>query len=142
PEICVASGGPRDGRAIMTFEAPLKDLLFNIAHIAEESVDSDIAAAVLGEFGRFCAEEIAPLNASGDRASSCCVQGTVKTPAGFRAAYVKFVAMGWQSLSHPEAHGGQGLPRVIGAAATEILNAANMSFALCPLLTDGAIEAL
>lgn len=126
----------------MTYEAPLKDLLFNIAHIAPGGADPDIAAAVLGEFGRFCAEEIAPLNLAGDRAGSECADGLVRTAPGFHAAYAKFVAMGWQGLCHPEAHGGQGLPRVIGAAAGEILNAANMSFALCPLLTDGAIEAL
>ena len=126
----------------MTFQAPVKDLLFNIAHIAPGDADPDIAAAVLEEFARFCAEEIAPLNASGDRAGSHCANGVVTTPDGFRDAYARFVAMGWQGLCHPEAHGGQGLPRVIGAAATEILNAANMSFALCPLLTDGAIEAL
>lgn len=126
----------------MTYEAPIKDLLFNIVHIAPGGADPEIAAAVLGEFGRFCAEEIAPLNASGDRAGSVCEAGAVRTAPGFRAAYGKFVAMGWQGLSHPEAYGGQDLPRVIGAAATEILNAANMSFALCPLLTDGAIEAL
>jgi 3-(methylthio)propanoyl-CoA dehydrogenase len=126
----------------MTFSAPVQDLLFNIAHIAPGGADPEMAAAVLEEFGRFCAEEIAPLNASGDRAGSVCDEGVVRTPPGFREAYAKFVAMGWQSLSHPEEHGGQGLPRVVGAAATEILNAANMSFALCPLLTDGAIEAL
>ncbi len=126
----------------MTYQAPIKDLLFNIAHIAPGEADPEIAAAVLGEFGRFCAEEIAPLNASGDRAGSVCEGGAVRTAPGFRAAYEKFVAMGWQSLCHSEAYGGQGLPRVIGAAASEILNAANMSFALCPLLTDGAIEAL
>ena len=68
--------------------------------------------------------------------------GSVVLPKGFADAYAQFVEMGWQSLRHPEDYGGQGLPRAVGAAATEILNAANMSFALCPLLTDGAIEAL
>ncbi len=126
----------------MTFRAPVEDLLFNIAHIAEEGGDLDTAAAVLEEFVRFCAEEIAPLNATGDREGSVLTAQGVQTPKGFRAAYAKFVEMGWQGLSHPEAQGGQGLPRALGAAATEILNAANMSFALCPLLTDGAIEAL
>jgi hypothetical protein len=126
----------------MTYEAPLDDLLFNLAFIAGSSVDPDIAAAVLGEFGRFCAEEIAPLNGSGDREGSRCDDGQVTTPGGFRAAYAKFVDMGWQGLPHPPAFGGHGLPKAVGAAAGEILNAANMSFALCPLLTDGAIEAL
>jgi alkylation response protein AidB-like acyl-CoA dehydrogenase len=130
----------------MTFQAPVKDLLFNIANIApwsgEPAYDLEIAAAVLEEFGRFCVEEIAPLNASGDRAGSRCEGGQVHTPSGFPQAYAKFMAMGWQGLVHPSEYGGQDLPRAVGAAAGEIINAANMSFALCPLLTDGVIEAL
>ena len=104
--------------------------------------DLEDVSAVLSELGRFCAEEIAPLNAPGDEIGSRFEDGKVIMAPGFDAAYAQFVDMGWQSLPHPEEFGGQGLPRVVGAAATEILNAANMSFALCPLLTDGAIEAL
>ncbi|MEO6299705.1 MAG: acyl-CoA dehydrogenase [Paracoccaceae bacterium] len=126
----------------MTYEAPVKDMLFNIAHIAAGSADMEMAAAVLEEFGRFCAEEIAPLNAPGDRECAQFDKGQVQTPAGFQPAYAKFVAMGWQGLPHPAEYGGQDLPRAVSAAAGEIINAANMSFALCPLLTAGAIEAL
>ncbi|GAA6202726.1 acyl-CoA dehydrogenase [Aquicoccus sp. SU-CL01552] len=136
----------------MSFTAPVRDLLFNIEHLSgwpeisglpqHDGLDLSDVSAVLEEFGRFCAEEIAPLNAPGDQAASRIENGKVILPEGFARAYAQFVEMGWQSLQHPEAHGGQGLPRVVGAAATEILNAANMSFALCPLLTDGAIEAL
>ena len=130
----------------MTFKAPVKDLLFNIAHIApwsgDPAYDLEIVGAVLEEFGRFCVEEIAHLNASGDRAGSRCEGGQVHTPPGFPQAYAKFMAMGWQGLVHPSDYGGQDLPRAVGAAAGEIINAANMSFALCPLLTDGAIDAL
>ncbi|MDF1718563.1 MAG: acyl-CoA dehydrogenase [Antarcticimicrobium sp.] len=136
----------------MSFTAPVRDLLFNIEHLSgwpgisslpqHDGLDLSDISAVLEEFGRFCAEEIAPLNAPGDHAASRIENGKVILPEGFAKAYAQFVEMGWQGLQHPEAHGGQGLPRVVGAAATEILNAANMSFALCPLLTDGAIEAL
>ncbi len=136
----------------MTFEAPIKDMLFNIEHLSGwtevnslppyGTLDLEDVTAVLSELGRFCAEEIAPLNAPGDEVGSRIEDGKVILPSGFDAAYAQFVEMGWQSLPHPEEFGGQGLPRVVGAAATEILNAANMSFALCPLLTDGAIEAL
>lgn len=130
----------------MSFEAPVEDLLFNIAHLAlwpdDTAPDPEIARAVLTELGRFAAEEIAPLNGPGDRQGSSCEDGQVRTPDGFRQAYARFVEMGWQGLVHPEAFGGQDLPRAISAASGEILNAANMSFALCPLLTDGAIEAL
>lgn len=136
----------------MTFVAPVKDMLFDIEHLSRWSevatldkyvdLELDDAAAVLEELGKFCAEEIAPLNAPGDHAGSRLENGKVVLPEGFAAAYQKFVDMGWQSLPHPGDFGGQDLPRAIGAAATEVLNAANMSFALCPLLTDGAIEAL
>ncbi|MGC1504653.1 MAG: acyl-CoA dehydrogenase [Sulfitobacter sp.] len=134
------------------FTAPIKDMLFNIEHIsgwsdlvampAYDGLDLEDVAAVLDEYGRFCAEVIAPLNASGDKVGACYENGRVNMPEGFAEAYSSFVDMGWQSLQHPEDFGGQGLPRPVGAAATEMLNAANMSFALCPLLTDGAIEAL
>ncbi|TDE40716.1 acyl-CoA dehydrogenase [Antarcticimicrobium sediminis] len=136
----------------MTFNAPVRDLLFNIEHLSgwpdiaglprHAGLELDDVSAVLEEFGRFCAEKIAPLNAPGDRAASRFENGKVVLPDGFTEAYAQFVEMGWQGLQHPEAFGGQDLPRAVGAAATEILNAANMSFALCPLLTDGAIEAL
>ncbi|OIQ44511.1 MAG: acyl-CoA dehydrogenase, partial [Roseobacter sp. MedPE-SW] len=127
-------------------------MLFNIEHLSRWSEVSGLdkydglelsdAAAVLEELGRFCSEEIAPLNAAGDEAGSHVVDGKVVLADGFAEAYAKFVEMGWQSLPHPGDFGGQDLPRAVGAAATEVLNAANLSFALCPLLTDGAIEAL
>ncbi|MDE4135073.1 acyl-CoA dehydrogenase C-terminal domain-containing protein [Phaeobacter sp. QD34_3] len=136
----------------MTFDAPVKDMVFNIKHLAGwaevgalpayEAVELEDADAALTELARFIAEEIAPLNVPGDHAGSRYEDGRVILPEGFAEAYGKFVDMGWQSLPHPEEFGGQGLPRSVGAAATEMLNAANMSFALCPLLTDGAIEAL
>lgn len=136
----------------MELKAPIKDMLFNIEHLSgwaavkasrvDEGLELDDVVAVLEEFGRFCAEKIAPLNAVGDREGSVFQDGHVTMPSGFAEAYSQFVDMGWQSLQHPCDYEGQGLPRAVGAAATEILNSANMSFALCPLLTDGAIEAL
>ena len=136
----------------MNFEIPLKDMLFNLEHLSGWSevtslpyytnVDLSDAAAVLEEFGRFCTEVIAPLNAPGDRIGASLDEGRVILPDGFAQAYTQFADMGWQSLQHPQEYGGQAMPRAIGAATTEALNAANMSFALCPLLTDGAVEAL
>ena len=64
------------------------------------------------------------------------------TTPGFKDAFKQFGAGGWQGLQHPLDFGGQGLPKLIHAACIEMVNSANMSFALCPLLTDGAIEAL
>ncbi|WP_200848374.1 acyl-CoA dehydrogenase family protein, partial [Raoultella sp. 18098] len=82
------------------------------------------------------------LNVAGDRHPSSWKDGHVTTTPGFKEAFRQFAEGGWQGLQHPVESGGQGLPKTIGAACAEMLNSANMSFALCPLLTDGAIEAL
>jgi len=136
----------------MTYTAPVKDMLFNIEHLAGiariaalpgfEDAGLETARAVLAECARLNESVIAPLNATGDRAPSTFENGAVRTAAGFREAYAQYIAGGWQGLQHPAEYGGQGLPKTIGAACVEMVNAANLSFALCPLLTDGAIEAL
>jgi alkylation response protein AidB-like acyl-CoA dehydrogenase len=82
------------------------------------------------------------LNWEGDKNPSFFKDGHVTTTPGFKEAYQQYCEGGWQSLQHPADFGGQGLPKTIGAACGEMLNSANMSFALCPMLTDGAIEAL
>ena len=85
---------------------------------------------------------IAPLNATGDKQPSSWADGVVTTTPGFKEAYSEYTQGGWQGLQHPADYGGQGLPKTIATAAIEFVNSANLSFALCPLLTDGAIEAL
>ncbi|MEO9781049.1 MAG: acyl-CoA dehydrogenase [Sedimentitalea sp.] len=99
-------------------------------------------AAVLEGYSRFCADQIAPLSHLGDTEGASFEKGRVKMPEEYVQAYAQFADMGWQALTHPVEYGGMGLPRAVGAAALEMLNAADMSFGLCPLLTDGAIEAL
>ncbi|MEM7303295.1 MAG: acyl-CoA dehydrogenase [Pseudomonadota bacterium] len=136
----------------MTYQAPLADILFNIEHLSSWEqvtsreqyigIDQSDVRAVLEEFGRFCSETVAPLSRTGDELGAHIVGGTVRMPDGFDKAHAQFVKMGWHSLQHPPEYGGMGLPRVVGAAATEILNGSDMSFGLCPLLTDGAIDAL
>ncbi|RAI03655.1 acyl-CoA dehydrogenase [Acuticoccus sediminis] len=136
----------------MVFSAPVKDMVFNIEHLSGwaelchlpqfQDVELETAGAIIEECARFAEEVLAPLNASGDRAASHFNGESVVLPEGFKEAYEQFVDTGWQSLQHPVEFGGQGLPRAVGAACGEIFNAANMSFALCPLLTDGAIDAL
>jgi hypothetical protein len=137
----------------MSYTAPLKDMLFNIEHLARidqiaqipgfEDAGLETAQAVLEECARLNAEVIAPLNWEGDKNPSWHHDGNqVTTTPGFKEAYKQFTEGGWQSLQHPADYGGQGLPKTIGAACGEMLNSANMSFALCPMLTDGAIEAL
>jgi len=136
----------------MSYTAPLKDMLFNIEHLARidqiaqipgfEDAGLETAQAVLEECGKLNAEVIAPLNWEGDKNPSSHSGTSVTTTPGFKEAYKQFTEGGWQSLQHPADYGGQGLPKTIGAACGEMLNSANMSFALCPMLTDGAIEAL
>src|SRR5688500_4710666 len=82
------------------------------------------------------------MTVDGDRNPSSFQSGKVTTTPGFKEAFKQFAEGGWQGLQHPQDCGGQGLPKTIGAGCVEILNSANLSFALCPLLTDGAIEAL
>ena len=136
----------------MSYNAPLKDMLFNIEHLARidqiaqipgfEDAGLETAQAVLEECGKLNRDVIAPLNWEGDKNPSFHNGSGVTTTPGFKEAYRQFTEGGWQSLQHPADFGGQGLPKTIGAACGEMLNSANMSFALCPLLTDGAIEAL
>jgi len=136
----------------MSYTAPVKDMLFNMQHLAGldeiakipgfEDAGMETAQAVLEECARFNQDVLAPLNWEGDKHPSFWKDGVVTTTTGFKQAYQQYAEGGWQGLQHPTDMGGQGLPKTIGAACGEILNSANMSFALCPLLTDGAIEAL
>ena len=136
----------------MSYVAPLKDMLFNIKYLADieqiaqlpgfEDAGFDTAQAVLEEAAKFNEGVLAPLNWEGDKHPSSWKDGVVTAAPGFKEAFKQFVDGGWQGLQHPVDFGGQGLPKTIGAACGEMQNSANMSFALCPLLTDGAIEAL
>ena len=136
----------------MSYTAPVKDMLFNMQHLANieqiaqipgfEDAGLDTAAAVLEECAKFTEGVLAPLNFEGDKNPSSWKDGVVTATPGFKDAFRQLTEGGWQGLQHPADFGGQGLPKTIGAACTEMLNSANMSFALCPLLTDGAIEAL
>ena len=136
----------------LTYTAPLKDMLFNIEHLARidqvaampgfEDAGLETAQAVLEESAKLNQDVLAPLNWEGDKNPSSFKAGVVTTTPGFKEAFKQYTEGGWQGLQHPVDFGGQGLPKTIGAACGEMLNSANMSFALCPLLTDGAIEAL
>jgi alkylation response protein AidB-like acyl-CoA dehydrogenase len=136
----------------MSYVAPVKDMLFCMKELAGieaiaglpgfEDAGLDTARAVLEECARFSGEVLAPLNRQGDLQPSAWKDGVVTTTPGFKEAFRQFGEGGWQGLQHPGDFGGQGLPKTIGAACIEMVNSANLSFALCPLLTDGAIEAL
>jgi alkylation response protein AidB-like acyl-CoA dehydrogenase len=137
----------------MSYIAPIKDLMFNIQHLVDldqlatctpEFADAgaDTAQAILEECAKLSQDVLAPLNTVGDKHPAQYHAGQVTPPPGFKEAFVQFVAGGWQGLEHPTAFGGQGLPKTIGGACLEMLCSANLSFAQCPSLTDGAIDAL
>jgi alkylation response protein AidB-like acyl-CoA dehydrogenase len=136
----------------MSYIAPIKDMVFNMEHLAGleqvaqipafEDMGVQTAQAVLEECAKLNESVLVPLNWEGDKNPSFFKDGHVTTTPGFKEAYQQYCEGGWQSLQHPADFGGQGLPKTIGAACGEMLNSANMSFALCPMLTDGAIEAL
>ena len=136
----------------MSYIAPVKDMLFNIEHLANieqiaqipafADAGLDTAQAVLEEAAKFNEGVLAPLNWAGDQNPTSFKDGVVTATPGFKEAFKQFAEAGWQGLQHPADFGGQGLPKTIGAACIEMCNSANLSFALCPLLSDGAIEAL
>jgi alkylation response protein AidB-like acyl-CoA dehydrogenase len=136
----------------MSYSAPVKDMLFVMKELADmesiaalpgfEDASLDTAQAVLEEAARFNNEVVAPLNFEGDKNPSFWKNGEVTTTPGFKEAFRQFGEGGWQGVLHPVEYEGQGLPKLIATPCIEMLNAANLSFALCPLLTDGAIEAL
>jgi hypothetical protein len=136
----------------MSYRAPVKDMLFVMKELAGidavaqlpgyEDAGVDTAAAVLEECAKFNEGVVAPLNWDSDKNPSSFQSGQVRTAVGFKEAFRQFADGGWQGLQHPADFGGQGLPKLIHAACSEMVNSASLSFALCPLLTDGAIEAL
>src|SRR5246500_251820 len=136
----------------MSYTAPIKDMLFVMKELAGlediatlpgfEDANLDTAQAVLEESAKLCGEVLAPLNVEGDRNPSSWRDGNVTATPGFRDAFRQFAEGGWQGVQHPLDYEGQGLPKLLATPCMEMLNAANLSFALCPLLTDGAIEAL
>ena len=136
----------------MSYKAPVKDMLFNIEHLAKidqiaqlpgmEDAGLETAQAVLEEAAKFAEGVLAPLNWEGDKNPTTWKDGVVTATPGFKEAFKQFTQAGWQGLQHPVDFGGQGLPKTIGSVVGEMVNSANLSFALCPLLTDGAIEAL
>ncbi|AIX99675.1 hypothetical protein ART_0077 [Arthrobacter sp. PAMC 25486] len=135
------------------YQPPIADIAFALEHVVGypdiaklpgfEHADLDTVVELLEQCGEFMAEAVAPLNQQGDvQGSHLQPDGTVVTPDGFKEAYQQYVDAGWGSVPLPEEYGGGGFPRTIGLAIQEMFNSANLAFSLCPLLTQGAIDAL
>ncbi|MGH8466308.1 MAG: acyl-CoA dehydrogenase family protein, partial [Pseudomonas sp.] len=107
-----------------------------------EHVDGETAKAILEQAGKVIAQQVAPLNRSGDEQGCHWEAGRVTTPEGFVLAYRTYADDGWIGVSGDCAYGGMGMPKVIGAQVEEMLNAANLSFALYSMLTAGAALSL
>ena len=136
----------------MTYRSPVADILFSLQTVAglPEMIGSNLhgdfdwetISSVVGEAGRFATDEIAPLNRPGDLSGARYQNGVVTMPPGFGDVYRRWAEAGWGGVSAPAEFGGMGLPHLVNVACTEIWNGASMAFALCPLLTEGAIGAL
>ncbi len=136
----------------MTYRTPLDDYRFIFKHLAKldevlalpayQEFEPDLVQAVLDENAKFVEEVIAPTNWEADQHPPVWENGIVKAAPAFHEPYQQFVESGWQGLGHEQQWGGQGFPSLVVTAAAENLQAGNISFALCPMLTDAVIEAL
>ncbi|TMK31512.1 MAG: acyl-CoA dehydrogenase [Alphaproteobacteria bacterium] len=127
----------------MPYAAPLADMRLVLDAVGGLSGEAaELAGPVLEEAARFAASELDPLNQPGDRTGSVLENGIVRTPAGFREAYRQYIEGGWMGLAVDTEHGGQGLPSALSTPVVEMLNSACMGWALCPLLSAGAIDML
>ncbi|HEX5514917.1 MAG TPA: acyl-CoA dehydrogenase [Gammaproteobacteria bacterium] len=134
------------------YSAPTRDMRFVITELSDfaalttlpgfEEVGVDVVDAILAEAQRFSGQELAPLNSIGDSEGAVWDDGEVRVPQGFIDAYRQFVEGGWNGVSSDPEFGGMGLPELLAAATQEMWQSANMAWALCPLLTAGAVQAL
>jgi acyl-CoA dehydrogenase len=136
----------------MPYRSPVADILFSLRAVADlpgmiehglaGDLDWDAVSSIVAEAGRFAQEEIAPLNRAGDLAGAVYENGVVTAAPGFADVYRRWAEAGWNGVSAPAEFGGMGLAHIVNVACTEVWNGASMAFALCPLLTEGAVHAL
>jgi len=135
-----------------TYIAPLRDMQFVLNDIAgleevcalpgNEECSVDLVDSILDEAAKFASGVLDPINRGGDSQGAVCKDGVVTTSPGFKDAYQLFVETGWNAMPFAPEFGGQGLPALVTMAVNEMWKSANMAFALCPMLTGGAIEAI
>ena len=136
----------------MTYNAPVQDMIFVLEDLCDlegvaalpglEDATPDMVRAILEEAAKYAGQVLAPMNRAGDLAGLKFADGEVTTPAEWKPAYQTLVEMGWNSPAADPEHGGMGLPQVVNACVQEMFQGANMAFQLCPMLTQGAIEAI
>ena len=134
------------------YKAPIADMLFVATKLAglsaiaatpkHSEANEELVATIFEEGGKFAAGVLAPLNRVGDKEGSNLINGVVKTPPGWREAYRQFVDGGWNAVPFDPDYGGQGLPQLVATALQDMWHSSNMAFALCPMLTQAAVEAL
>ena len=137
---------------MIPYTAPVDDLRFVLNEVVGletiaalpncDSAAPDLVDAVLEEAGKFASGVLTPLNRVGDKEGSVLENGVVRTPTGWKDAYGQFVESGWNSLPFEPEYGGQGLPWTVAFAVNEMWQASNLSFGLCPLLNQGAVDLL
>ena len=137
---------------MIPYSAPIQDMRFVLNEVVGmdrivslpgyDAATPDMVDAILEEANKLASNVLAPINFSGDQEGSVLENGVVRTPKGFKEAYRQYQEGGWNSVPFDPEHGGQGLPWTLAMAVQEMWQSANMSFALCPMLTQGAVEAL
>ena len=135
----------------MTYKAPVNEIRFAlmqeagfqrlIDNGAYQDLSDDLLDAILEEAAKLADNVIAPISWDGDQTGASLGPDGVSVPESFKQAYQKYVEGGWPTLAAPQAYGGQGLPLALANAVTEMMNS-NIGFQLCPMLSNGGMEAL
>jgi len=136
----------------MTYVAPLNNMRFILEELCSleqtsalpgfEEANPEMISAILDEAAKFSDTVLGPINRLGDQDGAKFKDGAVTTSSAWKEAYQALVEGGWNSPSASIEYGGMGLPWVVNACVQEMFEGANMAFQLCPMLTQGAIEAL
>lgn len=134
------------------YQAPVKEMNFTLNDVIDvkevtslekfQDADDDLIEAILIEGAKFTGDVLSPLNRIGDLNPSTVSDGVVTTPPGFKEAYKQYCENGWNGITANIEYGGQGLPHALGLPITEMVESANSSFSLCPMLTSSAILAI
>ena len=136
----------------MSYRAPVTEYQFLFDHVvgldqvsATErfgEATRDVTTAILIEAGRMCEEVMAPLQRAGDEHPAVLENGVVRCSPGYVEGYRAIAEGGWVSIAASPEYGGMGLPMAVTTAVNEMMSAACLSLQLCPLMTQGQIEAL